>query len=122
MRPATARKAHTFLSLFFAPLLVLFVVTGCWQTLIPQDIRDGDGWASQLLDKLSTVHKDAYFPRAGEADPSTAAFKIIVGLMGAAMLATILLGLYLAWRASPQKTAIALALGVAVPALVLWLA
>jgi len=104
MRPAPVRKIHTVLSLLFSPLLAFFIVTGCWQMLVPEDIRDGDGWVAGWMDKLATVHKDAYFPKAGVADPSTVVFKILTGCMAAALLATILFGLYLAWRGAPKKS------------------
>jgi len=122
--PLVIRRTHSFLSLFFTPLLLLFIITGCWQMLVPEDYREGNGAFRKVLGKLSTVHTDGYFPHAGQADPSTALFHILVGAMGACLLVTILLGLWLAWKQSAKKhwAMIALGLGVAIPAAILWLA
>jgi hypothetical protein len=122
--PLVIRRAHTFLSLFFTPLLLLFIGTGCWQMLWPEEFREKNGPVRKLLEKLSTIHTDGYFPRAGQADPSTAIFHILVGAMGVCLLLTILLGLWLAWKQSAKKhwALLALGLGIAVPAAILWLA
>jgi hypothetical protein len=121
--PLVIRRTHTYLSLFFTPLLLLFIGTGCWQMLLPEEFREEKGPVRQFLDKLSTVHKDGYFPRAGEADPSTLLFRILAGAMGLCLLATILLGLWLAWKQSAKKhrAALVLGLGVAIPLAILWL-
>jgi hypothetical protein len=124
LSPAVIRRAHALLSLFFTPLLLIFVITGCWQMLVPEEVREEPGAVRQLLDKFSTVHTDGYFPRAGVHDPSTLAFKIVIALMGLALGVTILLGLQLAWKTNARKLwpAAALGLGVVVPAVILWLA
>jgi hypothetical protein len=121
---AVARKVHTFLSLFFTPLLVLFVATGFWQMLIPEETREQPGRMREWLEKLSTVHTEGYWPKAGTADPSVFLFKLLAGALCAALLLSILLGLFLAWKSARRKrwVVLALGLGVAVPALVLWLA
>jgi len=92
--------------------------------LLPEEFREDKGPVRQFLEKLSTVHTDGYFPRAGQADPSTLTFRILVGTMGVCLLVTILLGLWLAWKHSAKKRSalLALALGVAIPIVILWLA
>lgn len=121
--PLVLRRVHTFLSLFFTPLLLLFLITGCWQLLVPEEVREEKGALREWLEKISTIHTDAYYPKAGVADPATDIFKILVGAMGLALVLTILLGLYLAWKQSTRRwSLLALGLGVAVPALILWLA
>jgi cytochrome bd-type quinol oxidase subunit 1 len=92
--------------------------------LVPEEFREENGPVRQFLDKLSTVHKDGYFPRSGEADPSTLLFRILVGAMGLCLLITMALGLWLAWKQSARKkwALLALGLGVVVPLAVLWLA
>lgn len=122
--PLVLRRTHTFLSLFFTPLLLLFIATGCWQMLLPEEFREEKGPVREILEKLSTVHTDGYFPRAGQAAPSTLLFRVLVGAMGVCLLVTILLGLWLAWKHSAKKVQalLALALGVAIPLVILWLA
>ena len=121
--PLGIRRMHTFLSVFFTPLLLLFLITGCWQLLVPEHVREEKGLVRGFLEDLSTVHTDGYFPRAGAADPSSIVFKVLVAVMGLALLVTILLGLYLSWKQAKRSWAmVALALGVAVPVVILWLA
>lgn len=92
--------------------------------LVPEDYREGKGPVREVLENLSTIHTDGYFPRAGQADPSTLLFHILVGAMGICLLVTILLGLWLAWKQSARKhwALLALGLGVIVPIAILWLA
>lgn len=122
--PLIIRRTHTFLSLFFTPLLLLFIATGCWQMLVSEESREEKTPVREFLEKLSTIHTDGYLPRSGHADPSTFVFRIFVGAMGACLLLTILLGLWLAWKQSARKSwaLLALGLGVAVPLAILWLA
>lgn len=114
------RKVHTFLSVFFTPLLLLFLLTGLWQMLVPEDIRE----ENPGLEGLSTVHTDAFYPKAGVPDPATTPFKLLVLGLGIALTLSILLGLVLAWKHAKVKTwvILALSLGILVPFLVLWLA
>ncbi len=119
------RKIHTFLSVFFAPLLVLFLLTGFWRMAIPEEQRERPGMVRALLEKLSTVHKESYLPRAGVVDPSTAAFKVLVGGLCGALMISILIGLILAWTSARGRwlaPACALALGIIVPMALLWFA
>lgn len=121
---SVARKVHTFLGLFFTPLLLLFVATGFWQMFIPEEAREEPGGMRALLEKLSTVHTEGYFPKAGTADPSVFFFKLLAGALCAALLVSLFLGLFLAWKSTPRKrwVVLALGLGIAIPALALWLA
>jgi hypothetical protein len=58
------RRLHTFLGVFFSPLLLLFVVTGWWQTVSPNRNK-GLGFGTSWIEKLSTIHVDNYFPLPG---------------------------------------------------------
>ncbi len=116
------KRAHLFLSAFFAPMLLLFIVTGWWQTVTEeQDPKDPDAFTA-FMQKLSTVHTDDHLARAGHH--STLGFQILVVAMCIALIVSILLGLTLAWHSMKRKAVVvlALALGVLVPALVLYLA
>ncbi len=118
------RRAHTFLSIFFTPLVVMFLLSGLWQSVIPEDEREKPGMFRMLAEDFSKVHTDGYFPRAGEADPSTAVFKVLVVALCVALVISIVLGLILAWNSSRNKwwALLALGLGILVPAMILWLA
>ena len=114
------RTLHTWLGVFFSPLLLLFIITGWWQTFATDESKD-HGWFNKMLSKFSSIHTDDYFAHTGGHSHGSEHFKIFVGLMAAMLIVTILLGLILAaqkWRL--RWTALALLLGVLVPALILY--
>ena len=113
---------HTWLGVFFSPLLLLFVVTGWWQTFATDDTKD-HGPANAFLARLSDIHTSDYFKhRAGEPHASDH-FKLYVGAMAAVLILSILLGLALACQNARQArwAALAFGLGVLIPVLVLYL-
>jgi hypothetical protein len=67
------RRAHLYLSVFFAPLLLLFVVTGWAQTM------DFDH-STALMQKLSRIHTKQYFPT--EAGPERKAVYTTITAIG----------------------------------------
>jgi len=115
------RQVHLWLGVFFSPLLLLFILTGWWQTFVSDDDRD-QGSFNVFMSKFSKIHTDHYFPGAGGSHHPSELFKILVACMAVALIATILLGLVLACQ-NPRKfrwTALALLLGIVVPALALY--
>jgi len=135
------RRTHLYLSVFFAPLLLLFVITGWAQTM------DFDH-STVLMERLSKVHMKQYFPtEAGSgrkpifrttpglqgADQKenksavkriTRPFKFLVAAMCVALIVSISLGLILAFTVVRNRIPvwIALILGIATPVLLLALA
>ena len=119
------RRTHLFLVVFFSPLLLFFILTGWWQTVTSDDEKDRDGgFVHELIKKLSTVHTDGYFPRAGVDHPSVWVMKSLVVAMCVSFIFLTLLGLLLAWQTTRGKWKIALVflLGILLPALALYLA
>jgi hypothetical protein len=118
------RKVHSFLGLFFTPLLLLFVLTGAWQILASEEEREKEGVLHALAEKLSTIHTDSYFPKAGSADPSVLAFNVLAVAMCGALIISVISGMILAWKHTRPKiwAVLALGLGIAVPVAILWLA
>jgi hypothetical protein len=116
------RRLHLYLGVFFAPMLLFFIVTGWYQTAY-QDRRKSVFEASAVMDRLRAVHADQTFPVASANSYSTAGFRWLVYVMSTALLATLLLGVVLAFRTMRKKwlVCLMLALGFAVPALCLWL-
>ena len=116
------RRLHTFLSVFFSPLLMLFVLTGWWQT-VTVNRNKGLGFGSSWIEKLSTIHIDNYFPLAGAHSYSTDLFKILVIIMCIGFMFTTTLGLVMAFRFAKKKTSLVLILvaGILVPVLLLYL-
>ncbi len=116
------RRLHTFLGVFFSPLLLLFVITGWWQTVSPNRNK-GLGFGTSWIEKLSTVHVDNYFPLSGARNYSTDLFKVLVVIMPAGLIFTTLLGLMMAFRFAKRKVLITLILfaGIVVPTFLLYL-
>jgi hypothetical protein len=116
------RRLHTFLGVFFSPLLLLFVVTGWWQTVSPNRNK-GLGFGTSWIEKLSTIHVDNYFPLPGARNYSTDLFKVLVILMAIGLIFSTLLGLVMAFRFAKRKGPITLILlaGILVPIFLLYL-
>jgi hypothetical protein len=114
------RQLHTWLGVFFSPLLLLFVVTGWWQTFVSDDDRD-KGAFNTIMGKFSNIHTDDYFERTGVHHASER-FKILVACMAVSLIVTILLGLTLAFQGRKKLGWLVLAfvLGILVPALILY--
>jgi hypothetical protein len=116
------RRLHTFLGVFFSPLLLLFVITGWWQTVSPNRNK-GLGFGTSWIEKLSTIHVDNYFPLSGARNYSTDLFKVLVVIMAVGLIFTTLLGLMMAFRFAKRKVLITLILlaGILVPIFLLYL-
>jgi hypothetical protein len=116
-----ARRWHLYLSCFFAPMLLFYLGTGWYQTLNTNRNKSA-GEAEDLVSKLTSVHVDQIYPTKADSY-SPKVFKVLVVLMSLCLIATIGLGLYLAFRSvpTPWPVVAALALGVVVPVVALWL-
>jgi hypothetical protein len=116
------KRTHLFLTVFFSPLLLMFIVTGWWQTVTSDDDRDATGgFFHELIKKFSNVHTDDYFPKAG-GHHSLLPMKAYIVSMCIALIISILLGLVMAWQTMKSKWIVLLAfgLGLLAPALLLY--
>jgi uncharacterized iron-regulated membrane protein len=119
----SVRRLHLYLSVFFAPLLIFFISTGWYQTLNPNREKTL-GERHDLVSKLRSVHVEQVYPNeTATGEYSTTLFKIVVVLMSISLLATIALGIYLAFRVTKQMWTVCfcLLLGILLPVLCLWL-
>ena len=116
------RRLHTFLGVFFSPLLLLFVITGWWQT-VTVNRNKGLGFGNSWIEKLSTIHIDNYFPLVGAHNYSTDLFKALVVLMAIGLVFTTLIGVVMAFRFAKGKASLVIILvaGILVPILLLYL-
>ncbi len=116
------RQLHTWLGVFFSPLLLLFIVTGWWQTFQTEDDKNKDFFNATMA-KFSTIHTDDYFSKGAGHHHASAHFKILVAAMALALILSILLGLALACQSRKKIgwTLLAFLLGILVPALILYL-
>jgi asparagine N-glycosylation enzyme membrane subunit Stt3 len=117
------RKLHLYLSVFFAPLLIFFVATGWYQTVSSQRnkvLGEQDTWVS----KLTSVHVDQIYPtETGTGEYKPTLFRILVVTMSIALLLTVALGIFLAFRSPSRAWLVALSflVGILLPAAFLWL-
>jgi len=93
----TLRRVHLYLGCFFAPLLLFYVITG---------------W-----------YVEQYYPTQSASGYSTRLFRVFIVIMANALIATVILGIILAFRTSRNKWPVwlSLALGVTLPVILLWL-
>jgi hypothetical protein len=121
--PRRLRLYHLYLGVFFAPMLLFFIGTGWFQTQNRDRLKDPSE-AETWVQKFRVVHTDQIYPSEQEFKKrsSPKLFSWLVGGMSAAMIATTVLGLVLAFRFNRSLTPVfvALVLGIAVPVLVLW--
>lgn len=117
------RKAHLYLSVFFAPLLIFFVATGWYQT-VSASRNKVLGEQDTIVSRLTAVHVDQIYPSdGGTGEYSTTLFKVLVVTMSVCLLVTILLGMILAFRTTKRAwvVCVCLGLGVCLPIAFLWL-
>ncbi|MGY2736431.1 hypothetical protein [Sphingomonas sp. UYP23] len=148
MRPntlRTLRRYHHYLGLFFAPMILLFSVSGALQTFRLQEARGYGGTPPNWIVWLASVHKDQGPPRppraekpkpqaeagkprgeaerAGPKRPSPLPLKIFVVLLSIALCASTLTGIAIALSIrSMRRVSIAmLVAGTIVPIVLLWI-
>ena len=116
------RRIHLYLGCFFAPLLIFYVLTGWYQTVNP-DRRKGVNDSLDLVSRLARVHVEQYYPAESATGYTTRWFRALVVVMAIALVSTVVLGIILAFRTSRSQWPVwvSLALGVVLPAVVLWL-
>ncbi len=118
------RRAHLFLGCFFTPLLLFYILTGWYQTVNPNRLKDPSE-AISLLQKFRVVHSDQIYPAENQLDKpaSPKYFKALVVVMAVAATLTITLGLVLSFKLLRPVWPVwlCLALGILLPMLMLWL-
>lgn len=117
-----ARRWHLYLSCFFAPLLLFYVLSGWYQTF-NQNRNKGLGEQDDWLSRLISIHVDQVYPVASAQHFSPAIFRWLVVLMSVSFTITLALGVYLAFKTTKKSWPVltALGLGFAVPIAALWL-
>lgn len=118
------RRLHLYLGVFFAPLLLFFVCTGWYQTF-NRDRLKSPSEAETLVQKFRVVHTDQIYPGDREVTkPSSGKlFSGLLWVMSAAIVVTVLLGVWLAFKSLRTQWPVwlVLGLGVMIPMLFLWL-
>ena len=118
------RRIHMYLGCFFAPLLLFYVLTGWYQT-VNHDRLKSPADAESLTQKLRTIHVDQIYPTSHELrHPSSPwLFQWLVVAMSVALVATVILGVILAFRSTRHTWPVwvSLVLGILLPLALLWL-
>ena len=120
----TMRVLHLYLGCFFAPLLLFFVVSGCWQTFNLHHARKmGSGYKPpQIIRSLSAVHKNQGWADHENYSESSAAFRYLVLLMAVGFLITTVLGILMAFKFTrPWMVWGCLFWGTVIPCLFIWM-
>ncbi|PTS81009.1 hypothetical protein DBR17_10240 [Sphingomonas sp. HMWF008] len=147
MRPNTLRllrRYHHYLGLFFAPMILLFAVSGALQTFRLQEAKGYGGPPPNWIVWLASVHKDqgpprepraekpkpvaeaakppVEAPRPGPKRPSPLPLKIFVVLLSIALAISTIMGIVIALanRAMRRVSIVLLVLGTVMPIVLLW--
>lgn len=119
------RNIHLYLGVFFTPLLVLFLITGCWQVFgFHKSSKQAGGYkAPQILQSFSQVHTDQrWTDQNNRPEPSTA-FSYLIVVMSLGLLVTTILGVVMAFKyTKPWIVWVCLLMGVLLPSFLLWMA
>ena len=99
MNIKVVRNLHLYLGVFFAPLLLFFLISGSWQLFgLHKANKSGDYQPPAIIKSLSQVHKDQrWVDRAMSPQPSTL-FRCLIVLMSMGLLVTTILGIIMSFK------------------------
>ena len=118
------RNIHLYLGVFFAPLLLFFLISGSLQTFnLHEASKSGDYVPPAIIKSLSQVHKDQRWGDGKMAPPSSVPFRYLILLMSLGLLTTTLLGIVMAFKYTrPWIVWACLSFGILVPSFLIWVA
>ncbi len=101
-------------------MLIFFAVTGSWQIFDWHQSDKGGYRAPRALSILSHIHKDAHIPPTERFSPAPVRYFMFAAALG--LVLTTVIGVIMAYRFSrqPLVATICLAIGVILPAALLW--
>lgn len=117
------RQIHFYLGVFFAPIIILFALSGALQTFRLQESPKGSAYTPpSWIVKLADIHKDqraAHEPGRQRSVP----LQWFVVLMGVGLISTSLLGIYMAFKYNRDKRLVIglIILGFIIPLVLLYL-
>ena len=109
------RQLHLYLGTLFAPLIIFFAFTGAMQTFgWHQSLKNGSYNAPAWIVALSEIHKDQ---RMAHGAKSSLALKWFVVFMAVGLIATTLLGIYMAFKSNRDARVVTalIAIGIIIP-------
>lgn len=116
------RRVHLYLGCLFAPVLILFAVSGAWQLFnFHKTKKDGSYVAPESLVMASAIHMESHL--AGTPGRNFTPLRYFMVAASAGLVITSLLGVMMAYRFSgrPIAATSCLLVGVALPAVILWI-
>lgn len=118
------RNIHLYLGVFFAPLLMFFLISGSWQTFdLHEASKDGSYKPPAIIKSLSQVHKNQRWVDGKMVPKASKPFQCLIILMVVGLLATTILGIIMAFKYTRGWIVwCCLFLGFFVPVALLWLA
>jgi hypothetical protein len=118
------RNIHLYLGVFFAPLLMFFLISGCWQTFgLHEANKNSTYQPPAIIKSLSQVHKDQRWAEGRSPVKPSVPFRYLILLMTAGLLLTTILGIMMAFKYTrPWMVWACLLMGFVVPSFLLWLA
>jgi hypothetical protein len=117
------RSVHLYLGVFFAPLLLFFLISGCWQTFnLHEASEDGSYHPPAIIKSLSQVHKNQrWVDHNGVPQPSIPLRYLIV-FMSIGLLVSTVLGIVMAFKYTREWIVwVLLFIGTVTPCFLLWL-
>ena len=121
MKPKTfqrLRSLHRWLGLFFAPMIILFAITGLLQ-VIGADDWNTPNWLYNTINALENAHQHQYLRQHTLLHQAAEVFAVALALT---LILTPLLGIALAYKMFPRKRlliTIVIVLGILIPVLVM---
>jgi hypothetical protein len=117
------RQIHLWLGVLFSPAILFFAFTGILQTFGWHEAHKNSAYmAPAWIAKLAQIHKHQQLARAS-GGPSPLPLKWFVALMGAGLIITSLLGIYMAFKYQRNAWIVwgLIAAGVMLPVILLYL-
>lgn len=118
------RNIHLYLGVFFAPLLIFFLISGSWQTFYLHEARKNSSYVPPAIIKsLSQIHKEQRWGSGKEAPKSSLPFRCLVVLMAVGLLATTILGIIMAFKYTRVWIVwVCILMGIVIPCFLIWIA
>ena len=118
----TLRQIHLYLGCIFAPMPVFFTVTGVLQTFGLHEKHKSGYMPLKIVEVLGQIHMHQRIPVESQKVPPSVPFRIFVAFMIVGLLATVMIGVIMAFRSTKNSLMVwgYLGLGIVVPVLLLF--
>lgn len=114
------REIHLYLGVLFAPVLLMFAITGAWQMFsLHRAKKDGSYRPPPWLHSLSEVHKSQHVPPTPPRDGTPLRWFMLAATLG--LIVTTGLGIVMAYQYGRSKVWVTtwLVAGVVIPTVML---